>query len=215
MSGLKKTSEAGRVLGNPKILVQENLYFSISEQYGWYGISRGQYYHQPRVKDDQFIKLKEKIREKYILDPSSGSRRISADLNRDGVGVKRGLVRRLMREMSLRALTPKKKVKITTVPAHKLPYLLKDLEIVRPNQVWSTDITYIKTERGHMYLTAIMDVYSRKILSWELSNSLSMDFCVKIFKEAVEKHGAPEILNTDQGSQFSMDGKGRCLDKVG
>ena len=160
MIGSKKTSEAGRVLDNPKILIEENIYFSISEQCRWYGVSRGQYYHKAEVKKDRFEELRNSLRKKYIFDPSSGSRRITGALNREGWNVQRGLVRRIMRETNLKGLTPKRKVNYPKNPAHKLLYLLRDLK-VRPNQVWSTDITYIKTERCHMYLTAIIDVESK------------------------------------------------------
>ena len=135
-----------------------------------------------------------------------------------------------MKEMNIKGIIPKKKLSTFKLGGQKFPYLLRGLRITRPNQVWSTDITYLKTPSGYMYLTAIIDVYSRKILSWELSNTQSKDFCIKCFKKAVELYGAPEILNTDQGSQYtsaeyietvlttgallSMDGKGRCLDNV-
>lgn len=226
----KKTGEIGRTIDTPANFIEENLYSSICEQCKWYDISRSQYYYTPTTKEDKFYSLKEKIKEKYTLDPSSGSRRITAALNRDGINVQRGLIRRLMKTMNIQGLCPKKRLSIPDDSAHKFPYLLRDIEVIRPNQVWSTDITYIITERGHMYLTAIIDIYSRKILSWELSNSLTKEFCITCFNKAVSKYGAPEILNTDQGSQYtstkfvetvlnagsklSMDGKGRCLDNV-
>lgn len=167
---------------------------------------------------------------KYTKDPSSGSRRITATLNRDGIPVTRALVRRLMKEMRIKGIIPKRNLSIPKQGAQKFPYLLRNVKAERPNQIWSTDITYLKTPLGFMYLTAIIDVYSRKILSWELSNNMSKDFCVSCYKKAVKIHGSPEILNSDQGSQytsaeyietvlssgalFSMDGKGRCLDNV-
>lgn len=135
-----------------------------------------------------------------------------------------------MKEMNIKGLTPKRNLSKPKPGAQKFPYLLKEVQVQRPNQVWSTDITYIKTPGGFMYLTSIIDVYSRKVLSWELSNTMSKDFCISCFKKAVKDFGTPEIINTDQGSQYtskefiqeilssgallSMDGKGRCLDNV-
>jgi putative transposase len=147
-----------------------------------------------------------------------------------GWRVNRKRVRRLMDKMGINAVCPKPR---TSLPAsgHKIyPYLLKDVAITRPNQVWAQDITYIPMERGFLYLTAIMDWHSRKVLSWRLSNTLETEFCVEALEEALWRYGAPEIFNTDQGSQFtsdeftavlkaagvkiSMDGKGRWLDNV-
>lgn len=211
--------------------MEENLYFSITEQCLWLGIGRNSFYYIPKVKVENFASLKDKIREKYDLDSSSGSRRIAASLRRDGVlEATRAVVRRLMKEMNIRGIAPKRNLSIPKPGAQTFPYLLRELSINRPNQVWATDITYLKTPLGFLYLTAIIDVYSRKIMAWELSNSMSKDFCINCFKKAVKLHGAPEILNTDQGSQYtskefiqtvlssgallSMDGKGRCLDNV-
>lgn len=226
----KKTGEAGRLVANPLALIEENLHFSISEQCIWYEVSRNSYYYAPKPKKELKRTLRQQIKDKYTKDPSSGSRRITAALNRDGIPVKRAIVRRLMQEMKIKGIIPKRNLSIPKPGAQKFPYLLKNLKAVRPNQVWSTDITYLKTPSGFMYLTAIIDVYSRKIISWELSNSMSKDFCINCYKEAIKAFGAPEILNSDQGSQYtstefieavlssgallSMDGKGRCLDNV-
>lgn len=184
----------------------------------------------PKPKKISHLNLRNQIKDKYTKDPSSGSRRITAALNRDGIFVKRAVVRRLMKDMRIKGIIPKRNLSIPKLGAQKFPYLLKDLKVVRSNQVWSTDITYLKTSSGFMYLTAIIDVYSRKIISWELSNSMSKDFCINCYQKAVKAFGAPEILNSDQGSQYtsaefieivlssgallSMDGKGRCLDNV-
>ena len=226
----KKTGEIGRLIKTPINLVEENIYFSISEQCQWYGIGRNSYYYTPKTKKDFYLTLREQIKEKYTKDPSAGSRRITAALNRDGIPIRRALVRRLMSEMRIKGIIPKRNLSIPRIGAQKFPYLLKNQKVERPNQVWSTDITYLKTPSGFMYLTAIIDVYSRKIISWELSNSMSKDFCINCYKKAIRAHGAPEILNSDQGSQYtsaeyievvlssgaqlSMDGKGRCLDNV-
>ncbi|MCQ9628523.1 IS3 family transposase [Cetobacterium somerae] len=226
----KKAREIADLLGNPVSLIEENLYFSISEQCRIFGASRSSYYYAPRPKVDIQVQLKEKIKEQYSLDPSAGSRRITAALNRAGIPVKRSVIRRLMRQLNLKGIAPKRNLSKPKAGAQKFPYLLRNLKIEKPNAVWSTDITYLKTPTGFMYLTAIIDVYSRKILTWELSNSMSKDFCINCYKEAVKTYGSPEILNTDQGSQYtsnefietvlssgallSMDGKGRCLDNV-
>lgn len=169
--------------------------------------------------------------ELHLRQPFKGSRRLRDDLwDEHGLQVNRKRIRRLMRLMGIEALYPKS---ITTRPApgHRIyPYLLKDVEITAPNQVWSTDITYIPMRKGFLYLVVIMDWYSRKVLSWRVSISLDADFCVDVLKEAIAKYGLPKIFNSDQGSQFtsdaftgvlkdhgikiSMDSKGRWMDNV-
>lgn len=172
------------------------------------------------------------IDEQYLKTPYYGSRQMARPLRREGYCVGRHRVRRLMRLMGIEAIyqTPRTSIPHPH-PQHKVyPYLLKGLEILRPNQVWCSDITYIPIGRGFLYLVVIMDWYSRKALSWRLSNTLDTHFCVEAIEEAIDKYGAPDIFNTDQGSQFtsidftgllkehqikiSMDGKGRWMDKV-
>lgn len=172
----------------------------------------------------------QKIDEQYLKTPSYGSRSMRTHLRRSGYKVNRKRIQRLMRIMGLEAIYPKPKTS-RPHPEHRVyPYLLRDLTIDRPNQVWSTDITYVPLNRGFMYLVAIMDWHSRKVLSWRISNTLETDFCIEALEEAIERHGVPEIFNTDQGSQFtskkftglleshgikiSMDGRGRCLDNI-
>ena len=176
------------------------------------------------------LAIMETIDREYTDHPYYGSRRIQEVLRRAGYSVSRGKVVRLMRKMGIRAIyqTPR-----TTIPAKEnktYPYLLKGLTIDHPNQVWSADITYVPMEHGFMYLFAIIDWFSRKIVAWSLSNTLDTSFCVEAVKEAVAKYGAPEILNTDQGCQFtsaeftglvesygirvSMDGRNRWRDNV-
>jgi putative transposase len=164
------------------------------------------------------------IDEQYLKTPFFGSRKMGRQL-----GVNRKRIRRLMRLMGIEAIYPKRR---TTRPAagHKVyPYLLRDVEITRPNQVWSTDITYLPLRRGFLYLVAVMDWYSRYVLSWGLSNTLHGDFCMEALEEALSE-GRPEVFNSDQGAQFtavaftsrleacgvaiSMDGRGRALDNV-
>ena len=166
----------------------------------------------------------------HLKHPFYGSRRIRDWLEDHGYRVNRKKVQRLMRTMDLAAQYPKHNLSLANL-AHKVyPYLLQGLVIDRPNQVWATDITYIPMARGFVYLVAIMDWYSRKVLSWRVSNTLDTSFCVDALEEAIEACGAPEIFNTDQGSQFtseeftgvlkrhdiriSMDGKGRWVDNV-
>lgn len=169
------------------------------------------------------------IDQQYLKTPFFGSRRITDILKSLGHLVNRKHIQRLMRLMGIEAIHPKPN---TSKPnkEHKIyPYLLKNLKITRPNQVWATDITYIPMAKGFQYLVAIIDLYSRYIISWRLSNSLDKDFCIKTLEDAL-KIGKPEIFNSDQGSQFtsteftdvlknhsiqiSMDGKGRCIDNI-
>jgi len=166
----------------------------------------------------------------HLRLPFYGSRRLCDELADQGHRVNRKCVQRLMRQMGLNALYPKANTS-RAHHAHKVyPYLLRGLAIERPNQVWCADVTYIPMRKGFVYLVAIMDWYSRKVLSWRLSNTLDADFCVSALREALCTYGTPEIFNTDQGCQFtsesfvhvlkeakvtiSMDGKGRWMDNV-
>lgn len=171
------------------------------------------------------------IDKQYLETPYFGSRRMAAVLERAGHLVSRKRVQRLMRLMGIEAIYPKPNLS-KRAKEHKIyPYLLKGLDINRPNYVWSTDITYIRLNGGFLYLVAIIDWFSRYVLSWRLSNSLSMDFCLEAVEDALENtERVPEFFNTDQGSQFtanefvsliqgagikiSMDGKGRALDNI-
>jgi putative transposase len=176
------------------------------------------------------LELMRLIDEEYTLHPFYGSRQLRNYLCRQGFSVNRKRVQRLMRLMGIMSVAPKpntsKKGK-----AHKIyPYLLRDLVIDQPNQVWCTDLTYIRMHGGFVYLVAIMDWYSRKVLSWEISNTMDDSFCVSALESAIRRYGVPGIFNTDQGSQFtgkafikvlqdndikiSMDGKGCWVDNV-
>src|SRR5438445_8444091 len=174
--------------------------------------------------------LMRRMDEIHLARPVYGSRKLSLALRAEGHRVNRKCVQRLMRLMGLESIAPKPKTS-EPHPDHPVyPYLLRNLEISRPNQVWASDITYIPMKTGFLYLVAIMDWYSRRVLTWRLSNTLDSTFCVDALEEALSKFGNPEIFNTDQGSQFtaddftkvlrdrgiaiSMDGKGRCLDNV-
>jgi len=176
------------------------------------------------------LKLMRRIDEMHLKRPFYGSRRIRDWLQDEGHDINRKRVQRLMRQMGIRALYQKPR---TSKPGkgHKIySYLLRDRVIDRPNQVWATDISYIPMAKGFVYLVAVMDWYSRKVLSWRLSNSMESDFCIDALEEALSRHGTPDIFNTDQGAQFtsdaftdvlkeaginiSMDGKGRWIDNV-
>lgn len=168
--------------------------------------------------------------EQYLRTPFYGSRRMSAFLREQGYLVNRKRVQRMMRQLGIEAIYPKPRLSKADGEHQKYPYLLRELAITRVNQVWSTDITYLPVLKGHFYLVAIMDWFSRKVLSWRISNSLEVGFCLAALEEAMAKYGRPEIFNTDQGSQFtcrafvnclqgagiqiSMDGRGRCHDNI-
>lgn len=170
------------------------------------------------------------IDEQYLKTPVYGSRSMVRHFRRQGRKVNRKRIQRLMRLMGIEAIYPKPHTS-RPHPEHKIyPYLLRDLTIDHANQVWATDITYVPMARGFMYLVAVMDWHSRKILSWRLSNTLDSDFCNQALQEALDRYGKPEIFNTDQGAQFtskgftqilkdhgvaiSMDGRGRCQDNI-
>ena len=202
----------------------------VSRQCQLLGLNRSTVYYQPIGASDEDLQLMRRIDEMHLKRPFYGSRRIRDWLQDEGFAVNRKRVQRLMRQMGITALYPKAN---TSRPGkgHKIyPYLLKGLEIDRPNQVWATDICYVPMARGFVYVVAIMDWYSRKVLAWRVSNTMDADFCVEALEEALRRYGAPEIFNTGQGAQFtseaftgalkaagiriSMDGKGRWVDNV-
>jgi putative transposase len=194
------------------------------------GIARSGVYRPAPANDDEDLALMRRIDALFTAWPFLGSRRMTVMLRGEGLTVNRKRVQRLMRLMGIAALGPKPR---TTKPApgHKIfPYLLRDLVIDRPNQVWAADITYVPIGRGFLYLVAIIDWASRAVLAWRLSNTMDVAFCVDALDEALARFGRPEIFNTDQGSQFtsaaftgrladadiriSMDGRGRWMDNV-
>jgi len=204
---------------------------SISQQCNILSISRSSAYRVPADLGIEELGFMRKLDELHLRYPFKGSRRLRDDLwDVHGLQVNRKRVQRLMRLMGIRALYPGAKTTRPN-PQHKIyPYLLKELEIDRANQVWCTDITYIPMRKGFLYLVAIMDWHSRKVLSWRLSNSLDTAPCIEALEDAVATYGSPEIFNSDQGCQFtseaftdvlkkhdikiSMDGKGRWIDNV-
>lgn len=193
-------------------------------------IPKSTYYYKQKPVRTEDLELMRQIDEEYLKHPSYGSRSMRRILEKKGYKINRKRVQRLMRKMGIEAIYPKPRTSIPH-PGHKIyPYLLRGMVIDRPNKVWASDITYVPMKHGFMYLVVVMDWYSRKVLTWRLSNTLDSDFCVNALEEAIERFGIPEIFNTDQGVQFtskpftdvlnshriqiSMDGKGRCLDNV-
>jgi len=178
---------------------------SIFRQCRLLNINRSTYYYKKRPIKPIDLKLMELIDKQYLKTPPWGSRSMRNHLRRLGYQVNRKRVQRLMRLMGLEAIYPKRKTS-RPHPAHKVyPYLLRNLKIDRPNQVWAADITYVPMSRGFMYLVAVMDWNSRKVLSWRLSNTLDTDFCIEALQEAINCFGTPEIFNTDQGAQFTSN----------
>ena len=203
---------------------------SVATQCRLLKLARSTLYYKPAPVDADDLALMRRMDELYTKWPFYGSRRMVAGLRQDGLNVNRKRVRRLMRVMGLEAIYQKPNTS-KGHPDHKVyPYLLRGLAIERPNQVWCADITYIPMAKGFVYLVAVMDWYSRRVLAWRMSITMEADFCVEALQEAIVRHGRPEIFNTDKGVQFtsagfleelesrgirvSMDGKGRFLDNI-
>ena len=211
--------------------VEKGSRMSITKQCKLLAVPHSSYYHKPKRQicrmDEMLMQAMDRL---YMEDPVLGSRRMRDALQELGYHVGRKRVQRLMRTMGIEPIYPKPRLSIPGKGHKKYPYLLRNLEINRSNQVWCTDITYIPLGDGHVYLTAVMDWSSRYVISWRLSNSMDEAFCVECLETALEIEGTPEIFNSDQGSQFtgeaftgalkargikiSMDGKGRALDNV-
>lgn len=203
---------------------------SVRRQCTLLGLNRSTLYYSPAEETEANLCLMRLIDEQYLRTPFYGSRRMTVWLQKEGQAVNRKRVQRLMRVMDLEAIYPKPRLSQRDVRQRIYPYLLRDLQVERPNQVWAADITYVPMWRGFMYLVAIVDWHSRYVLSWRLSNSLESSFCVEALEEALAGRPRPEIFNTDQGVQFtsqafterlsrvgvsiSMDGRGRALDNV-
>lgn len=208
----------------------KNIELTIKEQCKIINLSRSSYYYKKKPETPFNLFLMRKIDEIHTKHITWGSRKIRDYFINLGYKVNRKRIQRLMRIMQLQVLYPKKNLSKRNHEHRIFPYLLRNLNINKPNQVWCTDITYIRLDHGFVYLVAIMDWYSKKILSWELSNTADRFFCISALEQAMRLHGKPEIFNSDQGSQFtspdfikvlkkseikiSMDGKGRALDNV-
>lgn len=203
---------------------------SIAQQCRLLGVRRSSFYYEPCQESALNLRLMSLMDRLHIDRPFAGSRMLRDLLARKGYEVNRKRIVRLMQIMGIEAIYPKPNLS-KPHPGHRIfPYLLRDVEISRPNHVWSTDITYIPLSSGFLYLVAIIDWFSRCVLAWELSNSLTNDFCCVALTRALARYAGPEIFNTDQGSQFSadnftkillgknilvsMDGRGRALDNV-
>jgi putative transposase len=202
---------------------------SIRRQCELIGLNRATYYHEPAMESAFNLKLMRLIDEEYTRAPFYGYRKMTARLKIRGHDVNRKRVARLMRKMGIQAIYPHPKTSVSNHQHKKYPYLLKGLDVVRPNQVWAADITYVPMPTGFMYLVAVMDWFSRFVLAWQLSNTLDGLFCLEALRLALQR-GQPEIFNTDQGVQFtahaftgelqaahirvSMDGRGRAFDNI-
>lgn len=202
---------------------------SVARQCELLGVSRSSYYYAPAGISDDDLRRMRLMDEAYLRHPHYGARSLQGVLADAGLPACRAHVRRLMRAMGLAALYPKPRLSANDGGNRVYPYLLKDVALTHPDQVWASDITYIPLRHGFAYLVAVMDWASRYVVSWELSLSLETDFCVRALERALAG-GRPEIFNTDQGSQFtsrafterllsagvaiSMDGKGRCFDNI-
>jgi len=212
------------------MITREHPELSLSRQCEVLSISRSSFYHAAKGESPETLVLMRRIDELFMKYPFYGSRQMARQLRREGVRVGRHRVRRLMRLMGLAAIYQAPRTSAPH-PAHRIyPYLLKGMVIDRPNRVWCADITYIPVQRGFLYLVAIMDWATRHVLSWRLSNTMDARFCVEALEEALDRYGPPEIMNTDQGSQFtgsawittltgagvqvSMDGRGRYMDNI-
>ena len=212
------------------MIEREHDSLSLSRQCRLLGPNRSALYYTPVGESAENLALMRRIDELYLRYPFYGSRQMARHLAREGVTVGRHRVRRLMKLLGLEAIYRKPRTTVAN-PEHRVyPYLLRGLTIDQANQVWCADITYIPVQGGFLYLVAIMDWASRRVLAWRLGNTLDTEFCLEALAEALESYGLPEIFNTDQGSQFtsiaftgmlettgircSMDGRGRCLDNV-
>ena len=206
-------------------------HLSVRRQSELLGADRGRVYRRPQGLSEEDLALMRWMDEISLEDPTAGARRCRDLLRLKGQRVSRKRLQRLRRIMGIEAVRPRRKLSVPDVRGQRLAYLLRDVEITRPNQVWCADITYLPMRGGFMYLTAILDWYSRKVLGWGLSNTLDTESCLRVFEMALARTGCrPEIVNTDQGSQFtsaewiervgqggtliSMDGKGRWRDNI-
>jgi putative transposase len=204
---------------------------SITKQCEWLTLNRSSLYYKPLEESDYNLMIMREMDELHLIDPTIGSRRFCVELQKKGYKVCRDKVRRLMKLMRLVPIYCRPRTTITDPTKYKYPYLLRGLDVVKSNQVWMIDITYVPMEKGFLYFFGIIDVYSRKILGWSVSNSMDAQWVCKCVQDTINQFGSPEIINSDQGSQFtseeyisliksyqtiriSMDGKGRAIDNV-
>lgn len=217
-----------------KLIDRERGTLSMARQCRVLSINRSGLYYKPRGAAEMDLHLMRKLDELHLEDPTRGTRRMSVELQAMNLLVGRYKVRNLMRRMRLKCVFRRPRTTIIDAIKYKHPYLLRGLSIDRPHQVWAIDITYIPMRSGYMYMCAIIDLYSRYLVGWSISNTMEAEWVASVVRDAVAEHGKPEILNSDQGSQFtsevyqqlfkqdqpchgvriSMDGKGRAIDNV-
>ena len=229
----KKDRASGLTLCEKRAMIdKKHKKLSIAKQCELINLPRSSYYRTSlsAAESEENLELMRRIDEEFMRHPFLGSRKICAYLKRNGYANNRKRVQRLMRNMGLVSVAPKPNTSLGNKAHTVYPYLLRNQTIDRPNQVWCSDITYIRLKGGFVYLVAIMDWHSRKVLSWGLSNTMDSSFCVSALESAIRLYGRPNIFNTDQGAQFtseaftgvlkhhgikiSMDGKGRWMDNV-
>lgn len=212
------------------MVVPDHPQLSVARQCQLLQIARSSFYYEPKSPTEEELDVMRAIDRQYLATPFYGSRRMCVVLRQQGYEVNRKRVQRLMRQLGIEAIYPKPRLSQRHQEHQVYPYLLRGLSITYPNQVWSTDITYLPVLKGHFYLVAIMDWFSRKVLSWRISTTLDVAFCLESLQEALARYGKPDIFNSDQGSQFtskaftdclkadgikiSMDGRGRCHDNI-
>lgn len=203
---------------------------SVVQQCRLLGLHRSGLYYQPCSESEENLTILRQLDEQYFKTPFYGVRRLTAWLEVQGYAINRKRVKRLMKLMGWQTIYRRPNTSKPCKEHRIYPYLLKDLSINRYNQVWAMDITYVPMRKGFMYLCAIIDVHTRYVVNWSLSNTMTAEWCTTVVSEAIEQHGKPEIMNTDQGSQFtsdvftellkekeiqiSMDGKGRAIDNI-
>ncbi len=213
-----------------ELVEKEHPQLSIVKQCELLTIHRSGLYYTPVGESQNNLEIMRKLDEQYLTTPFYGVLRLMALLNKEGFGVSKKRVRRLMGLVNWQTIYREHKTTFCDKTSYKYPYLLKNLMINRNNQVWAMDITYVPMKKGFMYLAAIIDLHSRYVVNWSISNSMSAQWCNQVLEEAINKYGKPEIFNTDQGTQFtsdifintlkkneiqiSMDGKGRALDNI-
>lgn len=214
-----------------ELIAPNDSQMSICKQCELLSVARSTLYYTPSKAPDKDLEIMQKLDMLYLEDPTRGTRRMANELKKEGYRIGRCHVRSLMRIMRLKTVYCLPRTTISDTTKYKYPYLLRNLRIGRPNQVWSLDISYIPMPKGFMYFLAIMDVHSRFIVGWSLSNTMEAEWVVNTLKASIAEYGKPEIINSDQGSQFtsdeyvnfvkglktvkiSMDGKGRAIDNV-
>jgi putative transposase len=228
LRGIKKSLDIS-VDRRLQMIEKNHPQLSVAKQCEMVNVARSSYYNLDRSPASDDAGTIDRIGKIYTKRPEYGSRRVRNILQRQGLEINRKKVQRLMRAMNIRGVCPKQKFHMGGHPHKKYPYIARDKPITRINQVWSTDITYLKTRFGTVYLVAAIDWYSRLIVSWNMSNNMSEEFCIEALERALQK-GTPDIFNTDQGSQFtgeaflsvvinngiqpSMDGKGSATDNA-